>query len=157
VDLPDQHPGEAVALVVTSRVLRLPFARRSPSIDYLGAGLLVAGVSALLLVTMWGGTTFAWSSPQILVLLGSAAALSVLFALRERRAREPILPLGLFRNAVFTVTCATGFLMTVSIFGALVFLPLYLQVVNGLSATGSGLLLAPLMGGSCPRQCGPVG
>jgi EmrB/QacA subfamily drug resistance transporter len=140
-------PVGAIALVVTNTVLDLPFVRRRHAIDYVGSALLVAAVTMLLLVTAWGGTEFAWTSPVILGLVGGAAALIVLFVAQERRAAEPVLPLSLFRNAVFRVTSATGFLVGMAVFGVLVFLPLYLQVVNGISATRSGLLMVPLMGG----------
>jgi EmrB/QacA subfamily drug resistance transporter len=138
-------PVGAVALVVTSVVLDLPFARREHAIDYLGAALLVAAVTCTLLATVWGGTEYAWSSPVILGLIAAAVALTVLFVLQERRAPEPILPLRLFRNSVFSVSSAVGFLVGLTMFGAIVFLPLFLQVVNGVSPTRSGLLILPLM------------
>jgi EmrB/QacA subfamily drug resistance transporter len=140
-------PVGLVALVVTSAVLNLPFVRRPHSIDYLGAVLLVAAVTATLLVTVWGGSEYAWTSSVIIVLSIAAVVFIVLFLLQERRATEPILPLRLFRNSIFSVASATGFIVGLAMFGAIVFLPVYLQVVNGISPTRSGLLLVPLMAG----------
>lgn len=138
-------PVGIVALVVTSSVLRLPFVRRPHAIDYLGSALLVAAVTCLLLVTVWGGTEYAWGSPTIVVLAGAGALLVGLFLIQERRAAEPVLPLRLFRNSIFSVTCGAAFLVGVAMFGVIIYVPLYLQVVNGASPTRSGLLLTPLM------------
>jgi EmrB/QacA subfamily drug resistance transporter len=140
-------PIGILALVVTSVVLDLPFARREHSVDWLGAGLLVAAVSSLLLAGSWGGTQYPWASPQILGLTAAALVLGALTVAQERRAAEPILPLGLFNNRVFAVCTAMSLVIGVSMFGAIVFLPLFLQVVSGASATNSGLLLVPLMVG----------
>jgi EmrB/QacA subfamily drug resistance transporter len=117
------------------------------TIDYLGAALLAGGLSAIVLFTSLGGTTWDWGSTQIVLLLVLGVALLVAFALVERRAAEPILPLGLFRNRVFTVTSAIGFVVGFALFGAVTYLPLYLQIVKGQGATESGLLLTPLMAG----------
>jgi EmrB/QacA subfamily drug resistance transporter len=140
-------PIGVVALVVTSSVLNIPFTRRVHRIDFLGAGLLVAGVTAVLLVTAWGGSHYEWTSPVILGLLALAAIMLVLFVLNERRAEEPILPLRLFRNRTFTLTSVIAFIVGLAMFGGIVFLPLFLQVVSGVKATSSGLLLVPLVGG----------
>ncbi|MGH9243881.1 MAG: DHA2 family efflux MFS transporter permease subunit [Acidimicrobiales bacterium] len=140
-------PIGVVALVVTSSVLNLPFQRRQHRVDYLGAALLVAGVTALLLVTTWGGTTYAWTSPVIAGLTAAAVALLGLFVLQERRAAEPILPLRLFRNRSFALTSAIGWIVGLAMFGGIVYLPVFLQVVTGVEATNSGLLLVPLIGG----------
>jgi predicted MFS family arabinose efflux permease len=128
-------------------VLRLPFARRPHQVDYLGAGLLVASVSCLLLVAVWGGTTVPWTSPLVLGLAGSGVALGTLFVLQERRLAEPILPLRLFRSRIVAVSSGTLFIVGVALFGTVVFLPLFLQAVLGASATNSGFLLLPLMMG----------
>ncbi len=140
-------PVALAALVVTSIVLQMPHTRREHKIDYAGSGLLVAAVSSLLLVTVWGGRTYAWTSANILGLTGVGLALTAAFIVRERYATEPILPLALFRNPVFTVSNAVTFIVGLSMFGAIVYLPLYLQVVKGNSPTVSGLLLLPLMAG----------
>ena len=140
-------PIGIVALAVTSVVLKLPFARRPHAIDYVGASILVAAVTALLLVTVWGGTTYAWSSPVIMGMIGAGLALLVAFVYWERRTPEPILPLRLFRNPIFTVANALTFLMAALMFGATIYLPVYFQLVRGVSAARSGLLILPLVGG----------
>jgi EmrB/QacA subfamily drug resistance transporter len=140
-------PIGVAALLVTSVALDLPFTRRAHVVDYLGAALLVAGVTCMLLVTVWGGDRYAWSSPTIALLAVAGVVLLVIFAVHERRTEEPVLPPRLFRDPVFRVATAALFLIGVAMFGAIVFLPLFLQVVTGASASSSGLLLLPLMGG----------
>lgn len=140
-------PIGLAALFVTATVLDLPFRRVDRPVDYLGAGLLVGGVTSLLLVTAWGGSQYEWGSPVIIGLSVLAVVLLVLFLLQERRVEEPILPLRLFRDRTFAITSSAGFIVGLGMFGAIVFLPLFLQVVMGASATNSGLLLVPLMGG----------
>jgi EmrB/QacA subfamily drug resistance transporter len=140
-------PLGIVALVVTDRALHgLRHIRREHSIDYLGAGLLVAGVSTLLLGMVNGGDA-GWTSPQIIGLLGGGVVLSGTFIWWESHAAEPILPLRLFRNRIFSVSSGIGFSIGFAMFGAIVFLPLYLQIVRGVSPTQSGLELLPLMAG----------
>ncbi|MGD9792601.1 MAG: MDR family MFS transporter [Acidimicrobiia bacterium] len=138
-------PIGIAALVVTSSVLRLPFTRRQHPIDYVGSALLVAAVTCMLLVTVWGGSEYEWASPTIITLAVGAVVLIIGFIARERRAPEPVLPLHLFRNPVFSVSSGAAFIVGLSMFGVLVFVPLFLQVVNGVSPTRSGLLLTPLM------------
>jgi EmrB/QacA subfamily drug resistance transporter len=138
-------PVGALALVVTSSVLQLPFVRRQHPIDFLGSALLVATVTCLLLVSVWGGSEYSWTSPTIIGLAVGGGALLVGFVLQERRAPEPVLPLRLFRDSIFSIGNAGSFVIGLSMFGVIVFVPLYLQVVNGASPTRSGLLLTPLM------------
>jgi EmrB/QacA subfamily drug resistance transporter len=138
-------PIGILALVVTSSVLRLPFARRPHEIDYLGSALLVAGVTSVLLVTVWGGVEYSWTSSTIIGLAVAGVLLLVGFVLRERRAREPVLPLRLFRDPIFSVSVGASFIVGMTMFGVIIYVPLYLQVVNGASPTRSGLLLTPLM------------
>ncbi len=140
-------PLGLVALAVTSRVLDLPFERREAKVDYWGAALLVGGVGALLLVGELGGTRYAWGSATILGLAAVGLALVGAFVMHEHRTAEPILPPHLFANSVFRVSAAASFIVGAAMFGALAFLPLYLQVATGASATKSGLLLLPLIGG----------
>jgi hypothetical protein len=109
--------------------------------------LLAAGVSCLVLLTTWGGTEYAWGSPEIIGLGIAGVVLLALFIWREMRAEEPIIPLPLFRISVFSVSSAIGFIVGFGLFGAVVFLPQYMQVVRGESATNSGLLLLPVMVG----------
>jgi EmrB/QacA subfamily drug resistance transporter len=117
------------------------------AVDYLGAALLAGGLSGIVLFTSLGGTTYAWASPQEIAMLVIGVALLGLFLLVERRAQEPILPLVLFRNRTFTVTSSIGFIVGLSLFGAITFLPLYLQIVKGQAPTNSGLQLTPMMAG----------
>ena len=138
-------PIGLLALVVTSSVLRLPFVKRPHRIDYLGSALLVGAVTCLLLVAVWGGSEYAWGSPTIVGLAVAGAVLIGLFVVQERRAAEPVLPLRLFANSVFTVGSVASFLVGASMFAAIIFVPLYLQIVNGASPTESGLQLIPLM------------
>lgn len=140
-------PLGLLALVVTQRVLRLPAVRLRRKIDYAGAALLTAGAASLLLVLVWGGQSYSWASPTILGLGALAAVSLVLFALVERHAQEPILPPELFRERVFAVATMLGFIVGAAMFGSIIYLPLFLQVVTGVSATDSGLLLTPLIGG----------
>jgi len=140
-------PLGIIALVVTDRALRgLRHVRREHSIDYLGAALMVAGVSSLLLGLVRGGEA-GWTSPEIIGYLSAGVVLSVTFVWWEARATEPILPLRLFGNRIFSVSSAIGFVIGFAMFGAIVFLPVYLQIVRGVSPTQSGLELLPLMGG----------
>jgi EmrB/QacA subfamily drug resistance transporter len=135
----------AVVVVVTRLHLHTPAIRHR--IDYLGAGLLAGGVSALILVTTWGGSEYAWGSATILGLAAVGIALLVLFVWRETKAEEPILPLSLFRSSVFSIANSMGFTIGMTLFGAIIFIPLYLQLVYGASPTSSGLRLLPLMAG----------
>ena len=140
-------PLGIVALIVTDRALRgLHHVRREHSIDYLGATLLVAAVSSLLLGLVRGREA-GWTSPEIIGWLGVGLVLSVTFVWWEGRVTEPILPLRLFHNRIFSVSSAIGFAIGFAMFGAIVFLPVYLQIVRGDSATRSGLELLPLMAG----------
>jgi EmrB/QacA subfamily drug resistance transporter len=140
-------PIGAFALFVVAGALRLPRHRTQHRIDYLGAGLLACGVTALILLTTWGGTQYAWDSAPIVVLGILGVAFIVAFVAVERRASEPILPPGLFTNSVFSVTSTIGFIVGFAMFGAIVYLPLFLQTVDGSSPTISGLQTLPLMGG----------
>ena len=140
-------PIGIAALIATGLVLHLPRQRREHRIDYLGASLLGAGITCIVLLTTWGGTEYPWASAQTLGLGLGALVLLGAFIQVERRAAEPILPLQLFRNSVFAVTNAAGFIIGLALFGSIVFLPQYLQIVKGDGATNSGLLLVPMMVG----------
>jgi EmrB/QacA subfamily drug resistance transporter len=140
-------PLGIVALVVVNAVLHVPFHRREHSIDYLGAALIVAGVSSLLLALVWGGGKYPWGSATVIGLLVAAFVLIVAFVFWELRAQEPILPMRLFRNSIFTTTSLVGFVIGTAMFGAIVFIPVYLRVVDGVSPTKAGLLMLPLMVG----------
>ena len=141
-------PVGAVALVITSISLRIPFRRLPHRIDYLGATFLVGAATCLLLVAVWGGTTYDWTSTVIISLAAAGVILFVGFILQERRAPEPILPFRLFNERTFSVSSGVSFTLGAAFFGSIVFLPLFLQAVLGYSATNSGLLLLPLMVGT---------
>ncbi|HEU5150042.1 MAG TPA: MDR family MFS transporter [Iamia sp.] len=119
--------------------------REKVRIDYAGAVVLSAAITLIVLVTTWGGNEYAWSSPTIVLMGIAAVVLTVGFVAIERRAAEPLLPLRLFRVSTFNLSSGIGLLIGMAMFGVISFLPLFLQVVNGASATDSGLLLAPLM------------
>lgn len=140
-------PVGLAALGVTSAVLHLHVERHRHRIDYEGAALLVAGVSCILLALVWGGNEHPWGSATIIGLFTVGTVLSVAFVAWERRAAEPLLPLRLFRDDVFTIGSVLLVLSGVGMFGALVYMPVYLQVVKGASATSSGLQTVPLMAG----------
>jgi len=141
-------PVGGAALLYLAATLHVPRRRVEHRVDYLGAVLLAVGATAIILLTTWGGTQYAWRSVQIIGLgvLGVAATAGFLGA--EARAAEPILPLHVFRNRNFALASGMGFLLGLGMFGALTFLPLYQQTVQHLSATGSGLMLIPMMLGS---------
>lgn len=138
-------PVGLAALLITSFALDLPFERREHRIDYVGAALLAGGATALLLALVWGGHTYPWGSGQILGLTLAGVITLIAFFVQERNATEPIVPLHLFTNSIFSVGSALGFTVGIAMFGAIVFLPVFLQLVTGASATNSGLLLTPLM------------
>jgi EmrB/QacA subfamily drug resistance transporter len=140
-------PLGVVAMFVLSATLPAVAERVHHTIDYLGTALLGAGLTAIVLGASLGGTSFAWGSPVIVGLGIAGVVLIAAFAVGERHAREPVLPLRLLRNRVFAVTGAVGFVVGFSLFGAITYLPLFLQVVKGASPTGSGLQLIPLVGG----------
>jgi EmrB/QacA subfamily drug resistance transporter len=139
-----------VALVVLAvSVIAIPAMARStkPTIDYLGIVLVGLGASGLVLATSWGGGEYAWGSPMIVSLfVGSAAALAM-FVWVETRTTEPILPMRLFANPVFTVCCILAFIVGFAMLGALTFLPTFMQFVDGVSATESGLRTLPMVAG----------
>jgi EmrB/QacA subfamily drug resistance transporter len=140
-------PIGAAALAVIAVVLHLPRHRTHHAIDYLGTALLGAGVTAIILLTTWGGTTYAWGSATIISLAVAAVVCVALFCWAEVRAAEPVIPLGLFRNSVFTVSNSIGFIVGFAMFGAIVYIPLYLQTVHSATPTSSGLQLLPLVCG----------
>jgi EmrB/QacA subfamily drug resistance transporter len=140
-------PIGALALTVVILKLHLPRSRTEHKIDWTGAALLTSAVVCLVLMTTWGGAEYAWASATIIGLGAATLALALAFVVCERRAVEPLIPPELFAGRGFTIAICLGFLVGVAMFGALTFLPLYLQVVRGASPTGSGLLLVPLMAG----------
>jgi EmrB/QacA subfamily drug resistance transporter len=136
-------PVGLAALVVTSMALKMPVMRRQHQIDYLGAAAIVGAVTCLLLYLDWRGNDYGWTEAGSLLLLAGALLLTAVFVFIERRASEPIIPLRLFRNQVFSVGNAFAFLAGIAMFGTIIFLPVYLQAVKGFSPTESGLALLP--------------
>jgi MFS family permease len=139
-------PLGVVALAAISAVLHLPKKRAQARIDYLGAALLTVGITAIVLVTTWGGTEYAWTSARIMELIGIGVAALVGFVFWQTKAAEPVVPLHIFRSRNFTLMSLIGFITGFVMFGATLFLPLYQQSVQGASATNSGLLLLPMLG-----------
>src|SRR3954452_12245795 len=140
-------PLGVLALGVLAVTLPSVTERRQHAIDYAGTLLLAAGLSGIILLTSLGGNTYDWGSPQIVALGVVGVVCLVVFAFVERRAAEPILPPSLFRNRVFLTTSTVGLIIGFALFGALTYLPLFQQIVRGLSPTASGLQLLPVMGG----------
>ncbi len=140
-------PIGIAALVITSMALKIEHVRRDHSIDYLGAAIIVASVSSFLLYTTWAGPDHGWGSPLALGLVAAGVALTALFVFVESRAAEPIIPLELFRLSVFRTSNLYSFIIGFAMFGGIIFLPVYLQVVKGMSPMDSGLALLPMVVG----------
>jgi EmrB/QacA subfamily drug resistance transporter len=147
-------PVGAVALALLTMYLPSPTDRRAARIDFAGAALLASAVVSFMLIATWGGSQYAWSSAQIIGLIAASVTLLAAFVWRERHASEPVLPLRLFRDPVFLVVSLALFIATISLFAAIVFLPVFLQLVTGASATGSGLLILPLLAASALSTIG---
>jgi len=140
-------PIGIVALAVVAAVLPGHLRRAAHKIDYLGTVLLAGAATSLVLLTSLGGTTYAWASTPIYLLAAGAVVCGALFVWAESRAAEPVIPLHLFRNRIFSASSAVGFVVGFAMFGAIAYLPQYMQIVKGVSPTISGLRLLPLMAG----------
>ncbi|MEU9168999.1 MDR family MFS transporter [Streptomyces sp. NPDC048420] len=140
-------PVGAVALAVIAVVLRIPRKSTKHVIDYLGTFLIAAVATCLVLVASLGGTTWGWGSPQIVGLAVAGVLLAVVFVAVERRAAEPVLPLKLFRIRTFTLSAVISFIIGFAMFGAMTYLPTFLQVVQGVSPTMSGVHMLPMVFG----------
>jgi EmrB/QacA subfamily drug resistance transporter len=140
-------PFGVVTFAVVTVVLKLPKPTARARLDILGALLLAAVSTCLVLLTSWGGTEYAWGSRVILGLGAGAVAAAMLFLVAEYFAPEPLIPLRLFKDPVFNITALVGLAIGVALFGAASYLPTFLQMVDGASATESGLLMLPMMGG----------
>src|SRR6201992_3384067 len=138
-------PIGAIALIVIAVVLPATSNKQQHKIDYLGATTLAAFATAVVLATSWGGTTYAWSSPVIIGLFALSVLMLVAWYFSARRPAEPVLPLRLFKNSVFSVSAAIGLAAGFAMFGALSSLPLFLQVVHAVSPTISGVYLLPMV------------
>lgn len=137
--------GIIAICVMTIFMPKITHKVKDKAIDFLGALLIAIGLVPLLLAFVWGGSEYPWSSSQILGLLGTAVCAIFFFILEERKAREPIVSLGLFKNKAYAISVVTTFLTRMGMYGAIIFIPLFAQEVIGVSATNSGIILLPMM------------
>jgi EmrB/QacA subfamily drug resistance transporter len=140
-------PLGAFALWTVITRMHLPVRRSPHKIDYLGTLLMSISVISFILVSVWVGTEHAWNSPTIIGLSLSALIFGTLFVYRERRAKEPLLPLGLFKSDIFNVSVLLSVLSGMAMFASILYIPQYQQIVRGNTPTESGLLMLPLIGG----------
>lgn len=146
-------PIGILALIVVSIVLHVRDNKIKHKIDYTGAALVAAGASALLLVTVWGGAQYAWGSATILGLAAAGVALLAAFGVWEAKvATEPILPMHLFRNSIFSVSNGIALVLGMAMMGSLIYISTYLQLVVGYSPTMAGLAILPMMAGIMPAS-----
>lgn len=138
-------PLGILALSAVASRLHLPVYKQRHRVDYFGAALMSVGAVALLLATVWGGSTYAWGSAQIIGLLSSGILAIIAYVLWEPHAKEPIIPLSLFKNDIFTVSVILSLLSGFTMFAAILYIPEYQQIVRGYSPTKSGLLMLPLI------------
>jgi drug resistance transporter, EmrB/QacA subfamily len=137
--------GIAAMVVLAMAIPPIKHKIKDRSIDFLGGALLIVGLVPLLLAFVWGGSQYAWNSVQILGLFGIALIALFSFVMVERRVKEPVLSMGLFKTRIFSVSAITLFLTSMGMFGALLYITVFAQGVIGVSATSSGLILAPMM------------
>jgi EmrB/QacA subfamily drug resistance transporter len=140
-------PTGLLALFVIAVALPPPSTRRRHEIDYRGGALLTIALTATIVFTSLGGISFAWTSPVTLTLIAVSVISAAFFVAVERHAREPLLPMTLFRNRNFVVASSVGLILGLALFGSVTFLPIYLQVAKGVSPSASGLMLMPMMFG----------
>ncbi|MEU8340409.1 MFS transporter [Spirillospora sp. NPDC048832] len=138
-------PLAIVAFLVIQRVLKLPKVKRDTRVDVFGAFTITGAAALLMLVLSMGGTEFAWNSRWTYIMLGAAAVLAALAVVAERLAHDPILPPRLFRNPTFVLTSFVSICVGMAMFGAMIYMPQYLQIVKGMSPTASGLMTLPLV------------
>jgi EmrB/QacA subfamily drug resistance transporter len=138
-------PFAVLTLVVVAFYMHVPNERRPHKIDVWGSVTLSGGITCALLATVWGGGQYPWNSSQIIGLYAAAAVLLAAFIWVERRAAEPVLPLGLWKSSIFTFSNVAGMGVAMSMFGAIFFLPVFVQGVIGNSVTNSGAILVPML------------
>jgi EmrB/QacA subfamily drug resistance transporter len=138
-------PLGLLALIAIATLLHVPTHKREHSIDYFGAVLLSGAIVTFLLAAVWGGSTYAWDSRQIFTLIAAGILFTIEFIWWQGKAKEPLIPLRLFKNYIFAVSSVLSFVSGLAMFAAIIYLPEYLQVVRGYSATVSGLLMLPLV------------
>jgi len=137
--------GILALLVIGFLMPKITPAIKNKVLDYWGAVFLTTSLVPLLLALSWGGSQYAWDSPMIVgLLIGGMVSLGA-FIFAESRAKEPIIPLSLFKNSIFTTSAIVTFLTGAAMFGAIVYIPLFAQLVQGVSATKSGTIMTPLM------------
>jgi EmrB/QacA subfamily drug resistance transporter len=140
-------PIGILALILIVTRLHLPHTHNKAKIDYLGMALMAPAVTAFILAFTWGGSEYDWNSPQIIGLFALFAVLTALFIFVESKAKEPIIPLGLFKNRGFVLASTIGILLGAGMFAAISYIPTYLQIVAGAGATESGLMMLPAVVG----------
>ena len=136
-----------LALVVAVMALHLPRRGGGFKMDWLGTLLMVVATASLIVMSTWGGHDYAWSSPQVIGLGVVAVVAAALFVLVERRATEPLIPMTLFSKRNFSVTTAAGLIIGICMFGAIAYMPTYIQMVHGMEPTKAGLMMTPMMVG----------
>lgn len=138
-------PLSAVALVLASSALPEGRRRGAPVVDYAGALLLAVATTCIVLFTTWGGVDHPWDSPLIIGLIAASVVLAAVLLVVERRVAEPMVPIPLFADPTVRISTFASFVTGIALFGTISFLPLFLQMVTGASATNSGVLLLPFM------------
>lgn len=147
-------PIGIITLIFIIKTLHLPHVEATHKIDYWGITAMIPAVTSLILITTWGGTQYDWNSGIILSLIGVFALFTGLFILAEHKASEPIIPLSLFKSKTFTLAAFIGLTIGAGTFAALSYLPTYLQIVSGVSATNSGLMMLPMVAGMFTASIG---
>jgi len=140
-------PLGLIALAAVATRLHLPVIRREHKVDYTGVALMSVSVVSLILASVWAGVTYAWGSPQVIGLFIITVVSGTAFALWERRASEPLIPMSLFKNDIFSVSVLLSILTGIAMFAAILYIPQYQQIVRGDSPTRSGLMMIPLVVG----------
>ncbi|CAB4897826.1 MAG: DHA2 family efflux MFS transporter permease subunit [Actinobacteria bacterium] len=140
-------PFGIIAFFIIATVFNVPAQRVQHKIDYIGAVLMVAGVSTLLLLVEWGGSRYAWGSSTILSMIAASFILLATFIWHETRTEEPLVPMSLFKNPIFTVSSAISFVVGLAMFGAIIFMPVFMQIVQGVTPTQAGMKMLPMMAG----------
>lgn len=147
-------PVGIATLIVIIKTLHLPHTTSSHKIDYWGMAAMIPAVTSLVLITTWGGTQYDWNSATIIGLIAAFFIFTAAFIFIEHKAAEPIIPLSLFKSKTFTLAAFVGLTIGAGTFAALSYLPTYLQMVSGVTATSSGLLMLPMVGGMFTASIG---
>lgn len=147
-------PIGIITLIFIIKTLHLPHVQATHIIDYWGITAMIPAVTSLILITTWGGTQYDWNSGVILSLIGVFVLFTALFIYAEHKAAEPIIPLSLFKSKTFTLAAIVGLTIGAGTFAALSYLPTYLQIVSGVTATNSGLMMLPMVAGMFTASIG---